>query len=368
MDYDPAMLFDRLARPLLAHAGSTFDVAVVRIAQELAKRTSRRAQSPDERLAYLDRVAGMYASVDRQEFFAAPPPITRLKETFVRDLPHGGVSDASYPSGWVPHVPELRDKYLRWKENDTAHVRLLRHATPRPAIVLIHGYRAGVFRFEERAWAARWFYDRGLDVALFTLPFHALRAPSARRGTPLFPSADVARTNEGFGQAIWDLRALVAWLRARGAPSVGVAGMSLGGYTTALAATVEPSLAYAVPFIPVSDMTDIVVDHEALRGTVVPDALVEAGKRAMAIVRPLGRPPVLSGERVLVVAGENDRITATHHAEALARHFAARLVTFPGAHLLQFGRRKGFGEIAKFLAGLGIIERREERAHPRVEL
>ena len=82
-------------------------------------------------------------------------------------------------------------------------------------------------------------------------------------------------------------------------------------------------------------------------------------------MRPLGRPPVIAGERVLVVAGENDRITATHHAEALARHFTARLVTFPGAHLLQFGRRKGFGEIAKFLAGLGIIEPHAGRTHPR---
>ena len=359
------MLLDRIAMPLLGRAGARFDEVVVRIAQEMAKRTTKRAQSPADRLAYLTSVGRAYDAVDPDEMFAAPPPLRDARETFVRELAEGashgkrwssgGVSDLTWTSGYVAALPEAREKYARWKENGVAHVRLFRHAEVRPAIVCIHGYRAGTFRFEERAWAAAWLYRLGLDVALFTLPFHALRAPASRKRTPLFPSADVARTNEGFAQAVWDLRALVAWLRARGASKVGVAGMSLGGYTTALAATVESSLDFAIPFIPVADMTDVVVDHEALRGTTVPHELVEAGKRSMHRVRPLARTPAIPGERVLVVAAENDRIARRTHAEMLARHFDAELVTFPGAHLLQFGRREGFGAIAKFLARRGTI-------------
>ena len=44
--------------------------------------------------------------------------------------------------------------------------------------------------------------------------------------------------NEGFGHAIYDLRALAMFLRKRGASAVGVMGMSLGGYTTGLWASV----------------------------------------------------------------------------------------------------------------------------------
>ena len=65
------------------------------------------------------------------------------------------------------------------------------------------------------------------------------------RSGALFPSANLVRTNEAFGQAVFDLRALAAYLRANGAPSVGAIGMSLGGYTTALWASVDPTLAFA---------------------------------------------------------------------------------------------------------------------------
>ena len=51
-------------------------MAVVRLAQELAKRSSKRTQSVDERHTYLDRVASDYAAMDPAEFYAAPPPIS----------------------------------------------------------------------------------------------------------------------------------------------------------------------------------------------------------------------------------------------------------------------------------------------------
>lgn len=342
----------------LGRAGAGFDVAVVRVAQELSKRASTRRQSVDDRQAYLDSVGAQYAEVDPAEFYAEPPPIAHVREHYLRDLDHGGVTDVTWTSGWVPRRPEQRAKYLRWPENQTVHVRLFRHARPSPSIICVHGYRAGTFRFEERAWEAEWLYKLGLDVALFTLPFHALRAPPSRRRTPLFPTADVARTVEAMGQAMWDLRGLAAWLRHRGSQDVGVAGMSLGGYTTSLLATVDPTLAFAVPFIPLSDMTDVVVEHERLRGTRVPEHLIDAGKRAMAMIRPLARKPALPGDRVLIIAADNDRITLRKHAEQLAKHFGAELVFFPGAHLLQFGRREGFAAIAKFLAKRGIIRPR----------
>jgi predicted alpha/beta hydrolase family esterase len=58
--------------------------------------------------------------------------------------------------------------------------------------------------------------------------------------------------------------------------------------------------------------------------------------------------------RVIVVAGLNDRITPIAHAERLARHFDAPLVRFAGGHLLQFGRKEAFREVGRFLEGLGV--------------
>lgn len=359
---------EKTLRPVLVEAGAGFDVAVVRLVQEIAKRGSKRSEDLESRRRYLDHVAAIYGAVDPAQFYAEPPAIDDMHEHRVRDLePQPGdrfgaseVVDLTYASGWTCHEPAQRERWAKWRENGTVHVRLFRHRRKSglPAVICIHGYRAGSFAFEERAWAASWLHRLGLDVALFTLPFHALRAPANRRGTPLFPTADVARTNEAFGQAMWDLRKLARWLSSQGASQVGVMGMSLGGYTTSLFATVEPSLAFAVPFIPLADLTDVVVDHERLRGVVVPQDLVDAGKRAMALVRPLGRAPVVPKEKMLIVAAEGDRITKHSHAESLSRHFGCEMVTFGGAHLLQFGRRDGFAAIARFLAKRGVIQPR----------
>ncbi len=353
-------LLKKTLSPILVEAGAAFDVGIVRIAQELAKRAPTRRQDVAERQAYLEGVGAAYTAVDEQQFYAAPPPIADLETKRVRDLERGEVLDLSWTSAWQCALDEQRARFSKWRENGAAHVRLFRHRDrSAPTIVCVHGYRAGTFSFEERAFGAQWLFNLGLDVALFTLPFHGLRAPANRRGTPLFPTADVARTNEAFGQAMWDLRRLINHVRARGAPHVGVMGMSLGGYTASLLATVESSLDFAVPYIPLSDLTDVVVEHEALRGTVVPHALIEAGKRSMALVRPLARKPVVASDRVLVVAAEGDRITKASHAEALAQHFASELTIFPGAHLLQFGRREAFAAIAKFLARRGVISPRK---------
>lgn len=349
-----------LLRRTLVEAGAGFDVAVVRIAQELAKRATTRSQGAAERLTYLNGVAEAYSEVDPLQFFAAPPPVRDHGQSRVRDLERGEVLDLTWASGWKCAREDQRARFDRWRENNVVHTRWLRHRDrPAPAIICIHGYRAGTFTFEERAFGAAFLYRLGLDVALFTLPFHALRAPGNRRTTPLFPTADVGRTNEAFGQAMWDLRGLIQLLRDRGAPSVGVMGMSLGGYTTSLLATVEPAIDYAIPYIPLSDLTDVVVEHEALRGTVVPAELIDAGKRAMALVRPLSRKPVIAGDKMMIVAAEGDRITRTSHARALAEHFGTSIVTFPGAHLLQFGRREAFAAIAKFLAQRSIIAPRK---------
>jgi len=354
-------LLKKTLSPILVEAGAGFDVAVVRVAQELAKRAApTRRQDVAERRAYLEGVAASYAQVDEKQFYAASPPIADLGSKRVRDIENGEVVDLTWTSGWTCARDDQRARFNKWRENDTVHVRMFHHRNRKaPAIICIHGYRAGTFSFEERAFGAQWLFNLGLDVALFTLPFHALRAPASRRSTPLFPTADVARTNEAFGQAMWDLRRLIGHLRAGGAPNVGVMGMSLGGYTTALLATVESKLDFAVPYIPLADLTDVVVEHEALRGTVVPHDLIDAGKRALALVRPLSRKPVVPGDRMLVIGAEGDRITRTSHAEALAKHFGTELTMFPGAHLLQFGRREAFGAIAKFLARRGVISPRK---------
>jgi hypothetical protein len=348
----------RRMRAALAFAGGSVDEALVRVALAASRGKERRRRELGDRLAYYDGIAAEYASIDPAEFYALPPVPTNVAEREVRRAGDGHVVDLAWPSRYVPRLASARSAYLAHQENATARARVFRHARPAPVVVCIAGYRSGPLGFEEQAWRASWLFERGLDVAIYTLPFHGPRAPRRFSRAPLFPSqGNIARTNEGFGQVVWDVRGLMSWFRARGAPSIGIAGMSMGGYSAALVATVDANLDFAVLFIPLADITDAVVSHEAMRGLSIDSTLVAASRRALAVHQPLLRRPVLRGDQMLVVCAEGDRITGRSHAERLARHFDAKLAFFPGAHILQFGRNEGFSAIDRLLVKRGVLGR-----------
>ena len=320
-------------------------------------RFDRKVPAPvEDRRAALHDVIAFYQR-HGEALFAEPRAAEPTREKR-GSLPGGGeVVDLAWPSTYEPALPAIRAQYLAYEANRRACARLFRHepGRARNTIVLVHGYRSGSFFVEERAFAARWLYKLGLDVVLFTLPFHALRG---NQRTPPWPSANPARSNEGFGQAIHDLRALVKYLEP---PKLAMAGMSLGGYTTALYATVE-ALDLACPMIPVASFPDLYWHHgegrpERLRAEREGITLAMM-QQAMAIHTPLLRAPKIAGERVLVVAAEGDRIAPPEHAERLAAHFGAELLRFAGGHVLQVGRRDAFAALARKLAAAGLIERR----------
>jgi hypothetical protein len=98
-----------------------------------------------------------------------------------------------------------------------------------------------------------------------------------------------------------------------------------------------------------------------MRGISIDPEVVFASRGALAIHQPLRRAPVLPGDRMLVVCAEGDRITGRSHAERLSNHFGAELAFFPGAHVLQFGRKEGFYAMERLLAKRGIVADRQVR-------
>ena len=190
-------------------------------------------------------------------------------------------------------------------------------------------------------------------MLLFVLPFHGPRG-SGRR--PLFPGSDPRITVEGFRQAIFDLDSLVGFLRASGAPHVGAMGMSLGGYTTALAATTLPDLDFAAPFVPLASLADFARDDDRLVGTDEDrDEQHRLLENAYAVVSPLARSARTPRERILVLGSLRDGITPIIHAERLSAHFGAKLVRMPGGHLVQVGRSDAFRELLRMLRRTAVL-------------
>lgn len=298
-------------------------------------------------------------------FFPAPTePGVRL--TPVGDGPLGTqVVDLAYPSDYEPFLPAAREHHLRTTENLTAHARWWTSDRGRPALVLLHGWAGGHPWVTERTFAVEYWLRHGYDVAAFVLPFHGDRAPGtgAFRSGALFPSTNPVRTNEGFGQAIFDLRGLSRFLRARGAPAVGALGMSLGGYTTALWASVAGpgdagGIDFAVAMIPAVSMARLMWRHgehsservKAARAGITEDLLADA----FAVHAPTTRPARLPRERLFVIGGRGDRITPPEQAEELAAHWGIGVRWFDGGHLAQLGRGEVLRDVRRELGKLAL--------------
>ena len=354
-----------LQRKLLTPLTAGFDRAAARVLFARSARSRGRSSSeslgPTERRDRLGLIERFYCTT---QFLEEPDtffPILEaddLRDERLRDYgADGEVRELRWHSALLPLTDEpdvVRRLEARAVVNHAAVARLFAHRDrARPTIVLVHGYMGGAFALEERAFPVRAFFDAGLDVVLAVLPHHGARGVRGRR--PLLPASDPRITIESFRHAIVDLRTLVGLLRDRGAPAVGAMGMSLGGYSSALLATVEP-IDFVVPMIPLASIADFARDSDRLVGTATQrKEQHEAIEAAHRVVSPLARPSLVDPARALVIAGSGDRITPATHAERLAEHLGAPLHVFAGGHLLQLGRGGAFREVRSMLAREGVL-------------
>lgn len=244
-----------------------------------------------------------------------------------------------FDSGYAPD-DELPGAAL-WKSytpNNRCYVRMFRHpGPPRPWLLCIHGYRMGVPWLDFGLFDPAWLHERlGLNVLQPILPLHGPRRIGARTGD-YYLDGDPLDLVYAQAQALWDLRRLLAWLRATEAPArVGVFGFSLGGYNAALLAAYDGGLDFAATIIPVIDFPT------ALMRFLPPAHLrfyrehgldEQRYRDILSVVSPLARPPQLAREHRHIVAGIGDRIVLPDHALALGRHWEVPINWYQGSHL-----------------------------------
>lgn len=273
---------------------------------------------------------------------AVPPALEKAHLSRIRLPLLGEVEQLSFESEFEPSDAEIRERYLALAPNRIGQATLLRHPDrPRPTLICVHGFGGGVPSLDARLFATRRLHhDVGLDVVQYLLPLHGHRA-SGRVSGDGFLNDHPLITNAAFGQAVWELRRITGWLRAQGAPAVGVMGTSLGGYTAALYASVERGLACAIPVIPAVSLVHLLRrdldagQRLALEAVGFSDELLSD---AFAPHEPLRHRARVAPEGRLIVAGLADRICPPHQADALFEHWGRPSIHwFDGSHLVPLG-------------------------------
>ncbi|MDH4612323.1 abhydrolase domain-containing 18 [Pseudomonas sp. BN102] len=254
----------------------------------------------------------------------------------------------SFASPFQPLNPYARPRFAAMQRNTRAHAQHWCHGDrPRPTLIVIHGFAADPHWLNAHALSLADFYQRGYDILLFTYPHHGRRAERGTwfSGQGLFGSGLVS-FNEAPLHAIHDLRVFIDYLQGRGVEQIGVAGISLGGYTAALLASVDERLAYCIPIVPAVSPIDVFLEWQPT-GLLLSRLMRSQGvgvaemRGLLAVHNPLTYASPLDGRRMLIIGGAGDRVTMPRHLRLLQRHWpGSALHWFPGNHILHLGRRE----------------------------
>lgn len=257
----------------------------------------------------------------------------------------------SFESGFTPRAGlPGRDRYLGYHANREAHAWLLRSTPDAPWMVCIHGLGMGEPVLDLNLLHGKMLHrELGLNVIFPVLPLHGPRRHARLSGVG-FLGGDVMDLIHAESQAAWDIRRLLSWVRTQGAERVGVHGMSLGGFNTALIASLDDGLECAIAGIPAADLVDLMWWHVSAamgRKAVEDDLSAERMKRALRVVSPLAMDPLLPGERRFIYAGTGDQFVPPTIVEKLRDHWGRpETHWYRGAHLSFPWHR----DVARFIA------------------
>ncbi|HLM96465.1 MAG TPA: alpha/beta hydrolase [Acidimicrobiales bacterium] len=267
-----------------------------------------------------------------------------------------GYERIAYDSGFSPRSDEPgTERWMGYEPNRRAVAAIVRRPDdaggPRPWLVCVHGFAMGYpFMDFTGLHTAKLHRALGVNVALPVLPLHGPRKVTRVSGEP-FLSFDLMNTVHGFAQAIWDIRRLLSWIRAQGAPSIGLYGVSLGAYVVALLAGMEDGLDAVVAGIPMVDLPTLFheqspahirarsIEHHIIGGPV---------EEVFAVVSPMSFAPKVPQDRRFIFAGHGDRLALPEHAHRLWEHWERPGISwYWGSHVGYLWSRR----VATFLKG-----------------
>jgi pimeloyl-ACP methyl ester carboxylesterase len=316
----------------------------------------------------LEHYRGLAEEADVERSFPAPQGDHPVRARRISPIPlrgqAGSVELLSFESRFLAVNPEMRVRYAGHTRNRIARAQHWRHEDgegPRPTLCVIHGFTASPYWVNSAFFSLPWFFHNGYDVLLYTLPFHGRRqsrlSPDSGHGTFAHGFANL---NEAMAHGVHDFRVFVSHLLGSSASQVGVTGLSLGGYTSALLAAVEDRLQLVVPNAPVTDFPSVLrgwhpageVLSAAMRLGGVPRDEVDAALRYSS---PLTYEPQVPKERRMIVAGLGDRLAPPEQAEWLWEHWdRCRMHWFPGNHVLHVNRVAYLREMRDLMADVGF--------------
>lgn len=309
----------------------------------------------------LNFYAELGAARDPAKSFPPPTELPRVSSRPANPLAEwiarGTVSNIAFPSGFTAVNPAMRKQWSAWASNNIVRAQHWRHDDgPRPTLCVIHGFMGSSYLANGRFFSLPWYYRSGYDVLMYTLPFHGKRAEklSPFSGFGYF-AGGLSGFAEAMAQAVHDFRSVVDHLPHTGVDRIALTGISLGGYTSALVASVDDRLEAVIPNCPVVSPSKLFDEWFPA------DKLFRLGLRLSHISHdelaaglsyhgPLNYRPLLPTDRRMIITGLGDRMAPPEHAVMLWEHWnRCTLHRFPGSHVMHVSQLDYLRRMTAFL-------------------
>ena len=270
----------------------------------------------------------------------------------------------SFESGYsAPANDPAGERWNNYDRNHIGHAWVARHSGPeRPWLICLHGLGTGGPYADFAGFRAEMLHhELGLNLLMPVLPLHGPRKPAALPVASLL-SFDLLDAFHGVSQAVWDTRRLIQWARAQGATKIGVYGLSMGSYVSALLSGLE-NVDIVIAGIPVCDIPDLFVHHAPVdqRQEAEDNGVLGVHTRELfELVSPLSVTPHTKLENRFIFAGSDDKVSTPEQAERLWEHWQQPGIRwFAGGHVSFFWS----SEVAPFVdhrlhkAGFAVLDR-----------
>ncbi|MDH5555733.1 MAG: hypothetical protein OEZ03_00200 [Alphaproteobacteria bacterium] len=233
--------------------------------------------------------------------------------------------------------PEGLEYWLRFpsKDGETAWAKVYEPEEPAdrlPTAILCHGLCVEQELWGTTAGIPHALIRQGVRVISPEAPWHGRRMRAGfYGGEPLIATAPRGAPDL-FRAALSEIATLTGWARGQGSHSVAIGGTSLGALTTQLAATkardwpsaLQPDFLLLVTTS--GSLRQVAVDGELGEAFGLDEALRKAGwtDELLQAMSPLTDPddrPVMPPERIVMVLGREDSVTAFDEGRSLAERW-----------------------------------------------
>ncbi|MGB5211417.1 MAG: hypothetical protein WBP60_12930 [Gammaproteobacteria bacterium] len=258
-------------------------------------------------------------------------------------------SKAARSSGWdyeamqfdsgfePPQDAPGRDRYLSYAGCSQAHAWVMRGKVDAPWLICMHGLGMGTPVADLKIFPLDLLRrELGLNLLFPVMPLHGPRRRYTVGGRG-FIAGDVMDTINAISQSIWDTRRWLDWVRRSESSIVGVFGISMGGYASALLASLDEKIQCAIPGIPATDLASLLWWHAStasIETSARSGLTLRRSARAYRVVSPLGIKPRVAKARRHIFGGAWDSFVPAAEVHKLWAHWEhCDMHWYPGAHL-----------------------------------